>query len=134
MSEENVALVRAVWDAINRGDLDEAFKYAPEDFVADWSASEAPESGVYRGRERVRALFKKTREAWSQIEYFEDEIIDAGDHVVRVGGVLGRGKGSGAEVSAHGGKVWTFRVGIYVSLLLHTPKSEAVAVCCVDNN
>src|SRR5262245_12480935 len=126
MSEENVALVRAVWDAVNRGDLDEAFKYAPDDFVADWSASEAPESGVYRGRERVRELFQKTRDAWSEIEYFEDEIIDAGDHVVRVGGVRARGKGSGAEVTAHGAQVWTFRDGVPVSISLHQSKAEAL--------
>ena len=54
MSEQNVAIVRAIWDAVNRGDLDEAFEYAPDDFVADWSGSEAPESGVYRGREAVK--------------------------------------------------------------------------------
>src|ERR1700741_193724 len=102
MSEENVATVRAVWAAINRGDLDEAFRFAPDDFVADWSASDAPESGVYRGRERVRDLFEHPREPWPEVEYFEEEIIDAGDHVVRIGGVRARGKGSGAEVTARG--------------------------------
>jgi ketosteroid isomerase-like protein len=71
MSEKNVATVRAIWDAVNRGDIDEAFRYAPDDFVSDWSSSEAPESGVYRGRDTVKHLLEKTREAWSEMEYFE---------------------------------------------------------------
>jgi ketosteroid isomerase-like protein len=126
MSEQNVATVRALWDAINRGDLDEAFAYAPDDFVLDWSASEAPESGIYRGREAARQAFEKTREAWGEIEYFESEIIDAGDLVVRVGGVRAKGKGSGAEVAAQGAQVWTFREGTPVSVRLYQSKAEAL--------
>ena len=126
MSVENVATVRAIWDAVNRGDVDEAFKYAPDDFVADWSSSEAPESGVYRGREAVKARFERRVEVWSEIEYFETEIIDAGDQVVRVGGVRARGRGSGAEVSAQGAQVWTFKGGTPISVRLYQSKAEAL--------
>jgi ketosteroid isomerase-like protein len=126
MSEENVATVRAIWDAVNRGDVDEAFKYAPDDFVADWSSSEAPESGVYRGRDAVKARFERTMEVWSEMEYFETEIIDAGDQVVRVGGVRARGRGSGAEVSAEGAQVWTFQGGTPISVRLFQSKAEAL--------
>jgi ketosteroid isomerase-like protein len=126
VSEENVATVRAIWDAVNRGDLDEAFKYAPDDFVADWSSSEAPESGIYRGRDAVKARFARTREAWSEMEYFETEIIDVGDRVVRVGGVRARGRGSGAEVSAQGAQVWTFQGETPVSVRLFQSRDEAL--------
>ena len=125
MSEKNVATVRAIWDAVNRGDIDEAFKYAPDDFVADWSSSEAPESGVYRGRDEVKARFERTREVWSEMEYFETEMIDAGDQVVRVGGVRARGRGSGAEVSAQGAQVWTFQGETPISVRLYQDKAEA---------
>jgi ketosteroid isomerase-like protein len=126
MSEQNVATVRAIWDAVNRGDLDEAFAYAPDDFVADWSASEAPESGVYRGRETVRRFFEKTLDAWSEIDYFETEIIDVGEQVLRVGGTRARGKGSGAEVTAQGAQVWTFRGGTPVSVRLYQTREEGL--------
>jgi ketosteroid isomerase-like protein len=126
MSEENVATVRAIWDAVNRGDLDEAFQYAPDDFVADWSGSEAPESGIYRGRDAVKARFERTREVWSEIDYFETEMIDAGDQVVRVGGVRARGSGSGAEVEAQGAQVWTFRDGRPISVQLYQSRAEAL--------
>ena len=126
MSDENVATARAIWDAVNRGAIDEAFRHVPEDFVLDWSASHAPESGIYRGQEDVKRAFEGTLEAWSEIEYFETEIIDAGDHVVRVGGTRARGKGSGAEVTARGAHVWTFREGTPVSVHLHQSKEEAL--------
>jgi ketosteroid isomerase-like protein len=126
MSEANVATVRAIWDAINRGDIDEAFRYAPDDFVADWSSSEAPESGIFRGRETVKQRFQETRDVWSEAEHFETEIIDAGEQVVRVGGVRARGKGSGAEVTAQGAQLWTFRDGIPVSVRLFQSKEEAL--------
>jgi ketosteroid isomerase-like protein len=126
VSEENVATIRAIWDAINRGELDEAFAEAPDDFVADWSASEAPEAGVYRGLEAARQRFEDVLDAWSEIEYYESEIIDAGSHVVRVGGVRAKGHGSGAEVEAHGAQVWTFDGAVPVSVKLYQSKEEAL--------
>jgi ketosteroid isomerase-like protein len=126
MSAENVATVRAIWDAINRGEIDEAFRYAPDDFVADWSGSDAPESGIYRGRDAVKGRFERTMEVWSEMEYFETEIIDAGDEVIRVGGVRARGRGSGAEVMAQGAQVWTFRERTPVSVRLFQSREEAV--------
>lgn len=126
MSSENVATVRAIWDAVNRGAIDEAFEHAPDDFVIDWSASNAPESGIYRGRENAKRAFEGTLEAWAEVDYYESEIIDHGDLVVRVGGVRAKGKGSGAEVSAHGAQVWTFRDGVPASVRLYQSKEEAL--------
>ena len=126
MSEENEATIRAGWEAINRGDLDAAMAHLPADFVADWSASLGPESGVFRGRDEARRAFAATTESWSEIEYFEDEIIDAGDQVVRAGGVRARGKGCGAYVAARGAQLWTFRKGTPVSVRLYQSRDEAL--------
>ena len=126
MSAENVATVRAIWDAVNRGDLDEALSHAPDDFLFDWSASEAPERGVYRGPEAIRQAVEGTQDAWSEVEYFESEIIDAGDRVVRVGGIRAKGKGSGVEVTAHGAQVWTFKGATPVSVRLYQSKEQAL--------
>jgi ketosteroid isomerase-like protein len=126
VSEENVATVRATFEAVNRGDLDDAVARIPEDFVADWSESVAPESGVYRGRDEVRRIFERTSEPWSEVEYFESEIIDARDLVVRVGGLRARGKGSGAEVTARGTQVWRVRGGTPISVRLYQSKAEAL--------
>jgi ketosteroid isomerase-like protein len=53
-------------------------------------------------------------------------MIDAGDVVIRVGGVRGRGAASGAQVSAKGATVWTFSDGKLVSMSLFQSESEAL--------
>jgi ketosteroid isomerase-like protein len=126
MSQRNVETVRAIWDAINRGDFDDAVRHLPDDFVADWSASESPESAVYRGRAEIRRAFEEASESWSEADYFEDEVIDAGDRVIRVGGLRARGRGSGAEVVAHGTQVWAFSGGTPVSVRLYQSKEEGL--------
>ena len=68
MSEENVETIRAVWGAINRGDLDAAIAHLPADFILDWSASIGPESGVFRGHDEIRRVFASTTESWSEVE------------------------------------------------------------------
>ncbi len=126
MSEQNVAMIRGVFDAFNRGELDESVAQMPDDFVADWSASISPDIGVYRGPEEIGRLLREVRSAWSEIEYFETEIIDRGDVVIRVGGIRATGKGSGAEVTARGAQVWRFDGDEPVSIRFHQNKEEAL--------
>jgi len=73
---ENVAIVRATIDAINRRDLDQAVDAAHEDFEADWSNSIAPHGGVHRGREQTRELFEAFFEAWDEWRWEPEEIIE----------------------------------------------------------
>jgi ketosteroid isomerase-like protein len=127
MSEENVDVVRQIFEAINRGDLDEAFTHVSADFIADWSASLAPDRGVFHGPDAVRAALETANEAWSEVDYFESETIDLGDIIVRVGGIRARGEGSGAEVTARGAQVWRFRDGVPVSVRFHQDKESALA-------
>jgi ketosteroid isomerase-like protein len=127
MSEENVAIVRAVWDAIARGDLDEAAALIPEHFVFDNTNSEGPDGQVFSGRESIKAFIAGNQEVWDDLEIFELECIDAGDQVIRVGGMRGRGKGSGVPVEAVGAQVVEFKDGVPVSARLYQSKEEALA-------
>ena len=63
MSQENVELVRALFEAWNAGDMD-AFRalYHPDAVLrmaADW-----PEPGPYFGREAMMREFERVRETW----------------------------------------------------------------------
>ena len=42
MSQENVEIVRAAFDALNRGDMDAVLKDAAPDFELDWSRAVGP--------------------------------------------------------------------------------------------
>jgi len=125
MSQENVEIVRAVYEALRRNDVDAALDLLSIDFTLDYSRSRGLESGVFRGRDRFREVLERLLEPF-EYEPLETEIIDAGDVVIRVGGFLGRGTMSGAEVSATGATAWTFTGDTAVSMRLFQSKAEAL--------
>ena len=55
MSEENVEIVRAAFEAINRRDVDAMLTDAAPDFELDWSRAVGPQRGVF-GRGEVAGL------------------------------------------------------------------------------
>jgi ketosteroid isomerase-like protein len=126
MSEENVAWVRRSFQLLDDGDLDEMVRITPEDFVLDRSESRGLRSGVFRGPEEIRKIWEDFMEAWADYEVYETEIIDAGDVVVRVGGIRGRGRSSGIEVQAEAATVWRFEGGGPVSASLYQTKAKAL--------
>jgi ketosteroid isomerase-like protein len=127
MSQENIEIVRTIIASINRRDLDQALVAAHEDFEADWSNSIAPHGGVYRGRERARALFEAFLEAWEEFRWDVQEIVEVDEaRVVVVNRVRGRGRGSGVEVDATGAQVWTIAGGKVRSVKLYQSKADAL--------
>ena len=109
MSEENVELVRDVYDALNEVNFDEALALAdpPPEFEFVPSGALIPDlSGVLRGPEGLRRLAEFVGE-------FDDphlevhEIADGGDRVFAEVTLRGRGKQSGVETSWDFWHVWT---------------------------
>ena len=126
MSEENVEIVRRLFGALNRGDLEELAAITPPDFELDRSASRGLDSRVYRGPGDIRKLWADLLEAWAEFEFYEIEMIDAGETIIRVGGIRGKGKSSGVKVAAEGATLWRFRHGEPVSAALFQGKAEAL--------
>jgi ketosteroid isomerase-like protein len=126
MTLENKIAVRVFFEAVNRGDLDDAVEPLDPEVEFDWTRSRSPERGVYRGREEVKRLYERFIESWTEREFFETEIFESGDSVVRVGGFRGRGKGSGVETSASAAIVWSFRGGAAVSAEMYQSKADAL--------
>ena len=104
MSQENVEVVRRVYDAAAHRDAEEVFSLYDPDVELDNSrldvvGFEGPGSGVYRGHDGLRRFFHEWHEAWEDIEYDFDDRIDAGDEqVIAVVRRRARGRSSGAEV------------------------------------
>jgi ketosteroid isomerase-like protein len=129
MSEENVEVVRRVYEASARRDTDAILAlYDPK---VEWDSSRIPESRLtgqehIRGHEGMRALFREWSEAWESFEDECEDLIDAGDQVISVVTRRGRGRTSGAETSAPRAGIWTLREGKVVRVVWFPTRGEAL--------
>ncbi len=97
MSRENLELVRRQYEAWSNGDLEGATGAFADD--VEWHGHpRLPEPGPYRSRQEVRRWMEQFREAWGELSADPVELIDAGDTVVALVHMSGRGRGSGVEV------------------------------------
>jgi ketosteroid isomerase-like protein len=127
MSEENTGLVRRVYESLNRGGVDAALDLATDDCVWDWSNSIGPAKGVYRGKEQVRKLSASFVEAFDEVRWDPEEIVEVDDsRVIVVNHIRMRGRGSGVEVEAVGAQLWTITEGRVGSVKLFQSKAEAL--------
>jgi ketosteroid isomerase-like protein len=114
MSHENVEIVRAIYDAVNRDDWDAAFRHAHADF--ELTLQRSLDAGKHRGRERIRAIYQDARAAFDVSEVDPEQLIESGDQVVAIVTTRLRPKGSSAEFEVRNGHVWTIRAGEVVSM------------------
>jgi uncharacterized protein len=125
MSQENVEIIRSLADAFQRGDSAAFFSVLDAD--VEWHDQTAiPGADVHRGREAVRRHFEQWFDAWEEIEYSTEELLDRGDRVVAVIRRRGKGKGSGAVVSDQVIHVYTVRSKKIVRFEGFTDKDEAL--------
>ena len=64
-------------------------------------------------------------DVWEKIRFEPLEFVDAGERVVVVERLVGKGKGSGVEVAQTWGAVWTVRDGRVVRMELSYPDRDA---------
>jgi ketosteroid isomerase-like protein len=124
MSQENVEVVRAAIDALNREDWDAVFRDAAPSFEFDLSRSFGPWRGVY-GIDQFRLFMVEFTGSWESMRTELDEFIEAGDLVVTHGTTYLRGR-DGIEVSATGALVWTIRDGAMERLVLYQERQAAL--------
>jgi uncharacterized protein len=110
ISEQNVEIVRRVWEAWERRDTEAVLELY--DSAILWESRDTPLAGSYRGHEGVRQYFREWLEAFEGYEAKAETFIDAGDKVIVRSRVRGRGKASGVEVGMPGWQVYTVRDGL----------------------
>src|SRR5438128_4804698 len=126
MSGDNAAVVRAIYAALSRGDLETALDAGAPDAEHDWSRSIGPYRGIYRGRDAIRSFWSEYREAVQNLTFEVEETIEADPHVVAMVCARIRGRDSGAEVVARGPHLWTLRDGKVVRFVLYQEKHDAL--------
>ncbi len=128
MSQENVEVVRRIWDAADRRDSQTVFSFYDPEVELDVSGFPvvATDANLYRGHDGIRRLFTEWREIWSDAGSNLVELIDAGDRVVSVYEYRGRGRVSGVAVEEVFATVWTIRNGKAVRVAWFVGREEAL--------
>ena len=108
MSQENVELVKAAFEAWNAGDMDAYREFYDPDAILR-SPEGWPEPGPFVGREAVMREWEQFREAWDADAVEPLKFIDAADRVVVR--QITRGTGQGPEVNMELTNVMTVRKG-----------------------
>ena len=113
MSEENVELVRSMYEAFNRRDWDSAFSLAVPEF--EFTLKRGPSAGSHRGREEVQRVIEDQASAFDLWIIEPEEFFERGDVVVAFVKFRLQPKGSAAEFEIRIGALWTIRDGKLLS-------------------
>ena len=127
MSQENVEVVRRVYELWNRGDLDAAVGMLDQHVV--WNAYvHLPDSRTRHGAGEVQQWAGEFAEAWGEIQVQIQGLEEVGDDMVlALVRMTGRGRGSGAAVeSGVDGHVWTVRDGKVTAVRMYQGAQNAL--------
>ena len=128
MSEENVEIVRRVYDAAARRDAETVLALYDPKIEWDWTRVSGlfGQGGLYRGREALQHWFQEWSDGLDQIHYVAEEVVAADDHVLTKANMTGRGRASGIEVASTLYAVWTIREGKIVQVVWFPTRAEAL--------
>jgi ketosteroid isomerase-like protein len=125
MSQENVEMVRATYEAANRGDWDSFF--AGVDPNVELKAPDRMMRGRrYRGIREVREFFEDLLEPFEEVVVQPEKFFDAGDRLVVFVLLSSRPIGSSATIEIRIGHLWTMRDGKATRLEIFPEREKAL--------
>jgi ketosteroid isomerase-like protein len=121
MSQENVEIVRSIYESANHGDWDAAFRDQHPD--VELTTPPGPNAGTYRGRAEIQSFWEEMQTPFEVWSVEPEEFFEHGDQIAVVVRARMRPKGSSAEIENRTGNLWTLRDGKVVSMRMF-PKPE----------
>jgi ketosteroid isomerase-like protein len=125
MTRDEVALVRALVDAVNRGDWESAVGHIAPDFEYDLTRTDSPMRGIYEARQ-MRRVFEEFIGSWESVRYEPREFIAGEGCVIVPFTTHFRGR-DGIEIQTEAVWVWRYSDGEIVRLTLFQDRDEALA-------
>jgi len=126
MSQENVEIVRAAWDAWSRGDIDALFDFYDPEVEWDMTHSYVPDMRVFHGHDGIREFFREWRTFFAEYYAEPEDFVDAGECVIvriRQGG-RGRSSSVGVEMPSYW-QLYRLRDGRAVRVEIYREEDEA---------
>ncbi len=125
MAQENVEIVRGMYEAFNRGDIEAAWNAMHPDAELH-QPPEVPDSDSYYGREEWARGFYLWFSEFDDPRFEPQEATEAGENVVIRVCVSGRGKASGISTTAEFFHAWTMRDGKPHRCFVRSSRSAAL--------
>jgi ketosteroid isomerase-like protein len=126
MAEGDADRLTKAYDAFNEGGVRAILEFLdPEIHVRDRPTM--PDAATYHGRAGVKKMFDSIVEAFDDLQYEVEEIIDRGRFVVVVLKQHVRGRSSQIRVGAQSVHVWEMRDGHPITLTIFGSKEHALA-------
>ena len=133
MARTNVEVVLAAYDAFNSGEMEAAMDaFDPE---IEWNVPPVlPDAQVYHGHDGVKAFWSSWTETFDDFRIEVEETFDAGDRVVVMAKIVGRGRDSGVVVDTPSfGHIWTLRNGKTVLVEMKPNRRESLETVGLDS-
>jgi uncharacterized protein len=125
MSQENLQVVRAMFDAFSRGDTPALLKLADSSVVFT-PIPDTPDVQTFHGLEGLVQGLAQTTEIWDDFSAELREMRDFDDHVLASLRWWGRGPSSGIQMEVDIYALYTFRKGKIVRLQLFSSEQQAL--------
>jgi uncharacterized protein len=113
VNEHNIKLVRGIYAAWSRGDVESFLQALAPD--VEWRFADNFIYGTLNpviGRDALRkGSLRRLKTEWEGFDGILDEILDAGDHVIGLGHYIGKYKATGEQIRAQFAHVWTVKDG-----------------------
>jgi uncharacterized protein len=129
MSQENVEIVRRIYDAVARRDVVTPFESYAEDIVWDisnWRVVGMGLKPVYRGHEGVRECWREILSVFGEVDFEVEKLIDAGDQVLAVIREREIGRASGVPVETTHLAVWRLTDGKVAQMQIFDDRQQAL--------
>ena len=127
MSQENVEVVRAAWEAWADGDMDRLFALYADDVVWDLTNFREWPDAVYERHDGVRRFLSEWLEVWDAYEVGVDGIVLAPDaRVVTLAWQRGVGRRSGLTMDLKWAQINTVRDGRIVRMDNYDDRRKAL--------
>lgn len=112
MSEQNVEIVRAGFDALASGGVEALIELIPPDFELTTLPQVASEPGTYRGHDGLRRYFEEFEDAMDDVRVEPHDFHDLGDRVAVEFTLRARGRTTGIETAIDAVQLWDVGGGV----------------------
>ncbi len=128
LEEENVSIVKRLYDAFKRREVHSIMDMFSDDAVMHGPAPSGvvPWGGTYNGRSGVAQFFKALGESLEPQQFDLNDFIAQGNKVVVLGYQKGRVKPTGRPYEIEFVHVWTIRDGKFIEFRVYNDTASLV--------